>query len=317
MKEEIYRLPQEFLAKLKKIYPGNYHKIYETFLEKKTHTFRINYLKTELRELRKVLINEKIKCKELSYPKGSFILKSDFRKLQKSFIYRDGLIYVQNISSMVPPLVLAPEGGERILDLCAAPGAKTTQIVSLAGKDIELVAIEKIRVRYYKLLANLKIQGVDFITPLLLDGIWVRKKFSEYFDKILLDSPCSCEGLFFVKNPRSYKYWKQRKVKEMAHKQRKLIFSAIHSLKEGGVLVYSTCTFSPEENEGVIDWVLNRFKDSLGIVPIKVPLNNVIPGLIRWRDKKFSSDLKFCARIMPDHFMEGFFLAKLIKKKAG
>lgn len=314
MKEELYRLPQEFLAKLKKIYPGNYHKIYETFLEKKEQTFRVNYLKTDLRGLRKLLINEKIKCKELPYPKGSFLLKSDLRKLQKSFIYQDGLIYVQNVSSMIPPLVLDPGQGERILDLCAAPGAKTTQMLSLAGKELELVAVEKIRVRYYKLLANLKIQGVDFITPLLLDGIWVRKKFPEYFDKVLLDSPCSCEGLFYVKNPRSYKYWKQRKVKEMAHKQKRLISSAIYSLKEGGVLVYSTCTFSPEENEGIINWVLNKFKDSLQIVPIKIPLNNVTPGLIRWRDKTFSSDLKFSLRIIPNRSMEGFFLAKLIKR---
>ena len=314
MKETIYKLPEQFLGKLKRIYPRKYPQICQTFLRKKLTTFRINYLKIDLPNLRKVLNREGIRYREFPYPKGSFILKSDLRKLQRSFIYHDGLIYVQNISSMIPPVLLDPKEGEKILDLCAAPGAKTTQIASLAGKNTEIVAMEKIRVRYYKLQANLKVQGADSVKAFFSDGVRARGKFPEYFDKILLDVPYSCEGLFYINNPHSYKYWKERKVKEMAHKQRRLMASAIHSLKEGGILIHSTCTFSPQENEEVINWALERFKGAVETVPLKVPLANVIPGLTKWGGKKFSPEVRLSLRIIPNDFMEAFFMAKLIKK---
>ena len=314
MKQVIFQLPSSFIEKIKKIYPSSYPQILESFRQKKLHTFRVNYLKIDLSKLRKELQKERIKYRELSWPKGSFILYSNLRELQRSYIYQEGLIYVQNISSMIPPILLSPQKGEKILDMCAAPGTKTTQIASLAGLDIELVAMEKIRIRYYKLLTNLRIQGADFVKTLLCDASLAKKKFPEYFDKILLDAPCSCEGLFDVNNPRSFKYWKERKVKEMAHKQKKLLSSAIYALKEGGVLIYSTCTFSPEENEEVIDWALKKFEGNIRVVPISIPLKNVRRGLKRWKDKYFFSQLELCLRVIPNRFMEGFFIAKLIKE---
>ncbi|MFH1768783.1 MAG: RsmB/NOP family class I SAM-dependent RNA methyltransferase [Candidatus Omnitrophota bacterium] len=339
MKETVYKLPDEFLKRLRLIYPAFDRQICSTFLVKKEQTFRINYLKTDLRSLKGYLNRERIRYSELVWPKGAFVLKSDLKALQRSLIYKEGLVYVQNVSSMIPPLILEPAAEDKILDLCAAPGAKTTQIVSLAGesafsqrglsdmtpeeknsqikalldKQFELVAFEKIRVRYYKLLANLKIQGADFITPLLCDGIWARKKYPDYFDKILLDTPCSGEGRFYINNPRSFKYWKYRKVKEMAHKQKKLIASAFRALGSGGILVYSTCTFSPEENEEIVDWALNKFKDGIELRPINLSLKNTLAGLISWRGKKFSAALTMACRIIPTSFMEGFFIAKLKK----
>jgi len=237
------------------------------------------------------------------------------RNFQNTDIYKQGLVFVQGLSSMIPVLALEPQNNEKILDLCAAPGAKTTQIVSLAPQA-EVVAIEKIRTRYYKLLANLKLQGIDSIKILILDSIWVRKKFPEEFDKILADVPCSAEGRFLVSNPKTYKYWKQRKVKEMVHKQKKLLAAAFFALKEGGSLVYSTCTFSPEENEGIIDWFINKFKDRVELVQFKIPLANAREGLLRWKDKKFSPSLRLTRRVIPDGTMEGFFIAKLKKISA-
>jgi len=312
MREGIYKLPQEFLHRLKKIYPKDYVKVASTFLKKKDTTFRINYLKTDLNNLRKLLKQERVKYKELQYPPGSFLLKDELRQFQKTNIYKDGLVYVQNLSSMIAPLILGPKEGDKILDLCAAPGAKTTQILSLAPKA-QVIAIEKARDRYYKLLANLKTAGVDSAEVMLLDSIWVRKKFPEEFDKVLADVPCSAEGRFLVTNPKTFKYWKQRKVKEMVHKQKKLLHSAFFALKEGGVLVYSTCTFSPEENEGVIDWFINKFKEKLEIMPINIPLPNAKEGFTRWKDKKFSPFLHLSRRIVPTDLMEGFYLAKIKK----
>lgn len=313
MKDTINKLPNNFLQKIKKMYPATYPRICETFLRRKEHTFRINYLKTDLINLRKELNRERVRVKELPWPKGSFILKSELKKLQQTFLYQEGYVYVQNVSSMIPPLILNPQKDEKILDLCAAPGAKTTQIVSLTEGKIELVAVEKVRIRYYKLLANLKVQGAENVTTHLLDGTIVRKRYSEYFDKILLDTSCSAEGLFCINNPRTYKYWKDQKVKEMRHKQKKLLYAAFHALKEDGDLVYSTCTFSPEENEEVIDWALNKFKGTLRVVPIHIPLKNVTTGFRRWQDKKFSPEIHFSVRIMPNSYMEGFFIAHLKK----
>jgi len=312
MREGIYKLPQEFLLKLKEIYPSSFTGIATTFLTKKNTTFRINLLKTDLEDLKKLLINQRVRHRELSFPGGAFLLNTPLRDFQQTKIYKEGLVYVQNLSSMLPVLCLEPENKDKILDLCAAPGAKTTQISSLAPQA-EVIAIEKARPRYYKLLANLKTQGIESTKVILLDAIWVRKKFPEYFDKILADVPCSSEGRFLVTNSKSFKYWKQRKVKEMVHKQKKLLHSAFLALNEGGTLVYSTCTFSPEENEGVIDWFINKFKEKLEILPIKIPLKNVREGLLRWKDKKFSQSLRLTKRIIPDDTMEGFFVAKIKK----
>jgi 16S rRNA (cytosine1407-C5)-methyltransferase len=312
MKDSIYKLPQGFLRKLKKIYPKHYPSILNTFLRKKETTFRINYLKTDLHNLRKKLNQLRIRFRELNFPKGAFILKSNLRQLQATEIYSKGLVYIQNVSSMLIPLILDTKNEEKILDLCASPGAKTTQIVSLAPQA-EVVAIEKVRIRYYKLLANLKIQGVENVKTFLLDGIWVRKKFPEYFDKILVDAPCSSEARFYINNPKSFKYWKERKVKEMAHKQKKLLSASFFALKEGGIIVYSTCTFSPEENEEIIDWFINKFKNKIELLPIEIPLKNVQDGLLSWQNKRFSSSLRLTKRIIPNDFMEGFFVAKLKK----
>jgi 16S rRNA C967 or C1407 C5-methylase (RsmB/RsmF family) len=159
-------------------------------------------------------------------------------------------------------------------------------------------------------------QGIGWVKVLLLDSVWVRKKFPEHFNKILADMPCTTEGRFLLSNPRTYKYWKDQKVKEMVHKQKKLLGAAYLALETGGELVYSTCTFSPEENEGVIDWFLGRHKKDVELMPIEFPLDNVIDGITRWGDKKYCSAVRMTKRVIPDAAMEGFFIAKIKKLQA-
>jgi 16S rRNA (cytosine1407-C5)-methyltransferase len=312
MRKEVYKLPQQFIDKLKKIYPKEFPIISESFLTRKLPAFRINYLKTDLISLRRGLQKENIKFKELSFPKGAYLLKSPLRKLQNTTLYQQGYIYVQNISSMLPVIYLDPQDGDKVLDLCAAPGAKTTQIVSIAP-NAEVVAVEKVRKRYYKLLTNLRIQGVSSVDAYFLDGGLVRKKFPETFNKILVDASCSAEGRFFVHNPKSFKYWKPKKIKEMVRKQKKLLGSSFYACLEGGIIIYSTCTLSPEENEGIIDWFINKFKDCLEVLPLKIPLANLKSGKQRWKSKRFSPYLARTKRILPTESMEGFFIAKIKK----
>jgi tRNA (cytosine49-C5)-methyltransferase len=315
MKKPLAQLPNNFLQKLHKLYPQRYDDIVKSFHEKKITTFRINSVKTGLPQLRDMLRRRRLRFAEYKYPPGAFALKTPLRQFQNTNIYKEGFVHVQNISSMLPVLALDPRDNDRILDLCAAPGAKTTHIASLAPKA-KLIAIEKSRDRYYKLLANLKMQGIGWVKVLLLDSVWVRKKFPEHFNKILADMPCTTEGRFLLSNPRTYKYWKDQKVKEMVHKQKKLLGAAYLALETGGELVYSTCTFSPEENEGVIDWFLGRHKKDVELMPIEFPLDNVIDGITRWGDKKYCSAVRMTKRVIPDAAMEGFFIAKIKKLQA-
>ena len=313
MKAVFYELPAEFIEKLKKIYPGSFPKVFESFLHKREETFRINYLKTDLPHLKEDLDREGIRYRELHWPKGSFILRSKSTDFQKSPLYIDGKIYMQNISSMIPPILLDPRRGESILDLCAAPGAKTSQIASLGGRDIELVAVEKLEIRYQKLLATLRIQGLqDFVKVHLADGMSAGKEYPGYFDKVLVDAPCSGEALFYLRAPKTFKPWNQKRVNDLSHTQKVLIYSGICALKAGGELIYSTCTFSPEENEEVVDWALSKF-EGLRLVPIDLPVPNKVRGLTSWEGKRFSNDLSLTIRIMPNESMEGFFLAKFKK----
>ena len=312
MKAVFYELPAEFVDKLKKIYPTIFPKIFESFLHKKEQTFRINYLKTGLPELKEELDREGIRYRELHWPKGSFILRSEPKDLQKSSLYIDGKVYMQNVSSMIPPLLLDPRKGDKILDLCAAPGAKTSQIASLTGGEAELTAVEKLEIRHQKLLATLRIQGVDSARVLLADGVSIGKEYPGYFDKVLVDAPCSGEALFYLRDPKTFKSWSRKRVDDCRHAQKSLIYSGVLALKPGGELVYSTCTFSPEENEEVVDWALNKFKD-LRPVQGDIPLPNRVRGLTSWEGKVFSKDLSLALRVIPSEYLEGFFLVKLRK----
>ena len=314
MKAVFNELPEEFTEKLKALYPSVFPKICETFLHKKEQTFRVNYLKASLSGLKEDLDREGIKYRELHWPKGSFILRSENKELHKSRAYIDGKIYMQNVSSMLPPMLLDPKPGEKILDLCAAPGAKTSEIASLAGREIELVAVEKLEIRYEKLLATLRVQGVDFAKTLMEDGIEMGRRYPDYFDKVLVDAPCSGEALFYMRDPKSFKPWSQKRVRDLSHTQKVLIYSGVSALKEGGELVYSTCTFSPEENEEVVDWALNKF-EGLRLLPVDMPLPNKSRGIARWEGKAFSKEMGMAMRVLPNDYMEGFFMAKLRKDK--
>lgn len=312
MNEIFYKLPKDFLEKIQELYPNHFRQILATFLAKKLTTFRINYLKIDLVSLKKALLKEGIRFQELKIPEGAFVSRNSLKDIQRTSVYQAGQIYVQGISSMLATYALSPQNAEKILDLCASPGAKTTQIASLAPQA-EIVAFEKDHIRHCKLEANLKIQGVTNVETYAQDGFWVRKKFPEYFDKILVDAPCSAEGLFDLYNPRTYKYWNERKVRELKNKQKSLLNSAFFALKEDGILVYSTCTFSPEENEEVVGWFTDKFKEKLEILPIELPLKNVFSGITHWRGKKFHPSCKFARRIIPNESMEGFFIAKIKK----
>lgn len=321
MRTEVERLPEEFLVRLRRIFPSSrFHDLVNTFSRPKPTTLRANTLKVSAGEVMASLQGAGFALQRVPWLAEAFLMRrGTLRELQEHPFYGEGKIYVQNLSSMIPPLILDPRPGESVLDLTAAPGSKTSEIACLMRGEGRIVANDNNRTRFFKLLATLRNQGCANVQALCHHGETMGRRFPAAFDRVLLDAPCSAEGRFYASEPRSYAYWKTRKVEEMARKQRRLFAAAVQALKPGGILVYSTCTFAPEENEGVLSWALEKFKGTLAgcdlwrEAPILRALTNAARPLSAWEGKTFHGDTALAARILPSETMEGFFVAKFKK----
>ncbi|MBI2970926.1 MAG: tRNA methyltransferase [Candidatus Aenigmarchaeota archaeon] len=209
--------------------------------------------------------------------------------------------------SIVPCLALGPKPGDRILDMCAAPGIKTYILSFLTENKAHIAAndINRTRLRRLQALVN------RFSLNCSISNISGRK-LEGSFNKILLDAPCSGEGMV-NKKEKLFRTWSERHVKFLAKKQKKLIAHAFDMLAYDGTLVYSACTFAPEENEGVVDFLLKKHTDA---VPVAIHANIHHAGGIRsWDGKEFDSRVAQCMRIYPQHNgTGGFFVAKLTKQ---
>lgn len=317
-KKQSHGVPEDFLEKLTEMFGNSLvNQLKPTFVERST-TFRINTLKGKKEQILEKLQQDGFKIERVPWYKEAFILKSKTqRELTGLDLYNNGEIYLQSLASMVPPLVLKPEPGEKVLDLTAAPGSKTSQIAALMGKQGELVANDSNEIRFSKLKYNMEILGVagnDFLKLSLENGVTLAQKYPEYFDKILLDAPCSAEARFIDGEPGTYGYWKEKKVKEMASLQRQLLSSAWKALKPGGILVYSTCTFSPEENELQVTKFLEKVSE-VEILDIDSLDLKKMPIIQNWREQKINKEvIKKALRIMPTKDIEGFFVVRMKKK---
>jgi len=297
-----YSLPTEFINRLKNIIPANQlENVLASFSLQKPITFRINTLQSSIEDVLK-----EIDATPVPNFDNVFQVPSDQREqLSYSKPFLDGHIYIQSVSSMLAPLILKPQPGEEILDLTAAPGSKTTQMAAMMNNTGRIAAVEKVRGRYFKLKNNCQRQGVTCVDFYCKDGATVWRSCENRFDRVLLDAPCSSEGRFNTNDPKSFQYWGEKKIKDMARKQWKLLYSAFRSLKSGGVLVYSTCTFAPEENERQIARLVKKFGDDVIIQNNELPIDNIQPGL---------ESIPNAIRILPNEMMDGFFLCRIVKR---
>lgn len=315
MKNAVYKLPEEFIERLRGILPpSQFVRLMHTFTEKKPTTFRVNTLRGNRQEVIDSLKGNGMRLERVPWYADAFILRNQGKKeLMETILYQEGKIYIQTLSSMIPPLILKPCATDLILDLAAAPGSKTTQMASLMQNQGKIMAVDMVKDRFYKLLSNLKEQAVTNTENILGNGETIWIKFKEHFDKVLLDAPCSTEGRFDTTNPKTFLFWKEKKIKEMVRKQKRLLYSGINALKAGGKLVYSTCTFAPEENEGVVNWALKKFSPKILLEKIELNIPNIMPGLLEWKGEKFSSQVRACLRVLPTQDMEGFFVCLIHK----
>ena len=308
-------LPPAFLERLRRIVPpGRFEAVAETFARPPATGFRVNTLRAEPEAVRAELEAAGLTLHGVDWKADAFWVAPEERDaLLASAAFEEQRIYVQNLSSMIPVLVLAPQPDEWVLDLAAAPGSKTLQMACRMQNTGEIAAVEVVKSRFFKLRANLEAQGAENVRTFLKDGTRVWRYRPEHFDRVLLDAPCSTEGRFHLSAPATYAYWSSRKIKEMARKQRRLLFSAVQSLRVDGTLVYATCTFAPEENEAVLDATLRTFGEALGLEPLGLELDAMTPPLDAWDGHAFEHDLSAARRLLPTPTMEPFFVARLRK----
>ncbi len=227
-----------------------------------------------------------------------------------------GYYYVQDISSMLPALSLNPEENELVVDLCAAPGSKTSQMSAMMNNKGTLIAND-ISIGRIKILAsNLERCGSmnAIITKSHAESLCRKMRLQGFkVDKILVDAPCSGEGTI-ISSKKTALMWNQKRITVLSRMQKILVEKAFELLKENGTMVYSTCTHAPEENEEVIDFLLEKFKNAK-LESVTIPKEMKFRhGLNKWKDKDYSSEVEKCVRIYPqDNKTEGFFIAKIRK----
>lgn len=267
------------------------------YLKQRYVTLRANNIKTTIEEVKQELEKSNIKYKEIEWYKEALLIENAREnEIRKMSIYDEGKIYLQSLSSMMPPVVLEPKTGENILDMAAAPGGKTTQIAALTRNQAFITACEKNKIRAEKLRYNLKKQGVNCVNIMTEDARQLSDYFS--FDKILLDAPCSGSG---TENIFEAKFSKEL-IERSSKIQEALLKKAISILKSGGEMIYSTCSILRNENENILNKILKTGKAK--IVPIKI--NKEIPTL--------PVNIEGTICVCPTEQYEGFFIAKLVKK---
>ncbi len=273
-------------------------------------SIRVNTLKISVEELRKRITRDWELtpvpwCKEgfwVEHHEG----RRDIGNLKEHSI---GYFYVQEAASLIPPIVLEPKPGEFILDMCAAPGSKATQIAQYMGNKGILIANDYTGDRIKSLGINIQKCGLTNHIITMMHG----HRFHDFqFDRILVDAPCSGTGTI-RKSLKTLIMWNPHSIKRLAGQQRQLIETAFSNLKEDGTMVYSTCSLEPEEDEGVVDYLLNKH-DNAKLEKIELPLKRGKP-ILEFEGNRYSPEIKKCLRLWPqDNDTEGFFVAKIRKE---
>jgi 16S rRNA (cytosine1407-C5)-methyltransferase len=284
----------------------------------RSQSIRVNTLRSDTSSAKQALKALNVELQEVTWmPEGFFVTRN--LEAARDSTSAQAAIYIQNAASWLPVLALDPQAGESILDVCAAPGGKTSHIAQLTQNRAFITANDNSRPRLLKLQRNLERLGAEGVNYTLHDATKLSQKLEiASFDKILLDAPCSGEGMMTLEDRKSFESWSVAHIKRLQQLQKKLIVQAWHLLKPGGTLVYSTCTMAPEENEAVIEYLL-RHNDDAHIESLETlarDLPNRTQAVTSWNDRQYSPELAKSLRLIPSEYVEAFFVVRLRKEIA-
>ena len=273
-------------------------------------SIRVNTILCSVAEVKKRLAAKGWILEQIPWcPEGFWITHPDRKDVGNLLEHQIGYIYVQEAASMVPPIVLVPVEGDLVLDMCASPGSKTTQLAAMMNNTGVLVANDYKGLRLASLGINVQRCCLTNCVITLMHG----KRFAGFvFDKILVDAPCSGTGTI-RKSLKTVMIWNANMISKLARQQKELVTTAFANLKPGGEMVYSTCSVEPEENEGVVDYLL-KTEPSARVVPVTLPGLILGAPVMSFKGVDYHPDVKHSLRLWPqDNDTEGFFVAKFRK----
>ena len=292
-------MPYEWLhAQLNQQYGELSETIWNGLQKNRVTSLRINTLKTDSNHVDSVLKDNNLDVQSVSFYSDARILPPESEaSVKKLSIYNEGDIYFQSLSAMIPPLLLDPQPGEDILDICAAPGGKTSQIVQMTSNKAMVTACEPDRIRCDRLRSNLKRLGCERVSVLNMDA----RKLDDFlkFDRILLDAPCSGSGTLRLGEENDKSGFSQKLVINSAKLQADLLRKACKLLKKGGRLVYSTCSLLRQENDDQTKAILRS--GSLHLIPVNAGFISEISTLPAFVPGTLT--------VMPDSYYEGFYIS--------
>ena len=279
-------------------------RIAQGYAAQRAVTLRANPLKTDAQTVRERLAAQGIETSPVSWYADAMIVRGAREDALTGLdLYERGEIYLQSLSSMIPPLLLGAKPGENVLDMAAAPGGKTTQIAALTGNQAMVTACEMNKIRAERLRYNVQRQGATRVTVMNIDSRNLDDLFS--FDRILLDAPCSGSGTVQLGSPRSKGQFSREFLSRTTKQQEALLHKALRLLRPGCEMIYYTCSVLAQENEEIVSRVLR--KTGALIVPLELAAFDSVPRL------PVSIPGTLC--VAPDELHEGFFVAKIRRMK--
>ncbi len=306
---------EDLLKLLSKLPDVDLERLLESYNNPLPESIRINTLKVSLDECIEMLREEGFSLTKIPWTSyGYYVNPRD--RIAETLEHMLGLVYVQGPVSMLVAEMLEVGHGDRVLDLCAAPGSKATQIGQYLENTGVLVANDISYERIKALSSNLQRCGVANVIITLKDGRMFGKRYPDTFDKVLVDAPCSSLGII-SRDWSIAKRWNNRISERISRLQLGLVTSGFDALKPGGIMVYATCTLHPIENEWVIDQLLEKRRGKAKLLEIKIDGLQHSKPIIEWNNLTFNPEVSKCVRIYPyQSGAEGFFIAKITKSWA-
>ncbi len=252
----------------------------------------------------------------ISWCPTGFHYRGDMGRLVSSSWVREGKAFIQNASSFVPPLALDIQPGQRVLDVCAAPGGKSTHLAALGDNELELWCNDAIEPRLARLREVVELLGARTEGVTCAQGQFLHRELDEVggFDRILLDAQCGGEGMVDLRRRDALKHWSLERVEKYRRLQQRMLMSAWKLLRPGGLLVYSTCTFAPEENEAPVSHLLKHREDAeVEAIPFAQQVVGRALPVVRWPELEIHPGTRDGLRLAPTEWHEGFYVCRIRK----